>query len=68
VLGQDQGFSKDPAQVVEELTEAPNPSSEISDTPALNPTLEGKPRTYPNTLLTLQPMFIYIISCIKSRS
>jgi hypothetical protein len=68
VLGQDQGFSEDPAQVVEELTEAPNPSSEISDTPALNPTLEGKPRTYPITLFTLQSMLIYIISCIKSRS
>jgi hypothetical protein len=68
VLGQDQGFSEDPAQVVEELTEAPNPSSEISDTPALNPTLEGKPRTYPITLFTLQSMSIYIISCIKSRN
>jgi hypothetical protein len=53
VLGQDQGFSEDPAQVVEGLTEAPNPSSEASDTPAPNPTQEGKPRTYPITLFTL---------------
>jgi hypothetical protein len=68
VLGQDQGFSEDPTQTVEELIEAPNESSEASDTPAPNPTQEGKPRTYPTTLFTLQPMSIYIISCIKSRS
>jgi hypothetical protein len=68
VLGQDQGFPKDPAQVVEGLTEAPNPSSEASDTPAPNLTQEGKPRTYPTTLFTLQSMSIYIISCIKSRN
>jgi hypothetical protein len=53
VLGQDQGFPEDPAQVVEGLTEAPNPSSEIPDTPTLTPTPEGKPRTYPTTLFTL---------------
>jgi hypothetical protein len=44
VLGQDQGFSEDPSHVIEELTEAPNQSSEVSDTPAPNPTQEGKPR------------------------
>jgi hypothetical protein len=44
VLGQDQGFSKDPTQAVEELIEAPDQSSEVSDTPAPNPTQEGKPR------------------------
>jgi hypothetical protein len=44
ILGQDQGFSEDPAQIVEGLTEALNPSSEASDTPAPNPTQEGKPR------------------------
>jgi hypothetical protein len=68
VLGQDQGFPEDLAQVIEGLTEAPNPSSEASDSPALTPTPEGKPRTYPITLFTLQFMPIYIISCIKSRS
>jgi hypothetical protein len=68
VLGQDQSFPEDPAQVVEGLTEAPNPSSEASDTPAPNPTQEGKPRTYPTILFTLQFMSIYIISCIKSRN
>jgi hypothetical protein len=44
VLGQDQGFSEDPTQAVEELTEAPNQSSKASDTTAPNPTQEGKPR------------------------
>jgi hypothetical protein len=31
VLGQDQGFSEDPANIVEELTETPNQSSEASN-------------------------------------
>jgi hypothetical protein len=44
VLGQDQRFSEDPTQAVEELTESPNQSSEASDTPAPNSTQEGKPR------------------------
>jgi hypothetical protein len=44
VLEQDQGFSKDPINVAETLTEAPDPSSEIFDTPAPNPTQQGKPR------------------------
>jgi hypothetical protein len=61
VVGQDQGFSEDPTQVVEELTKAPNPSSEASDVPAPNLTLEGKPRTYPTTLLHCNLcLFIYI--------
>jgi hypothetical protein len=68
VLGQDQGFPEDPTQVVEGLTEAPNLSSETSDTPTPNPTQEGKPRTYPTTLFTLQYISIYLYLCIKSRS
>jgi hypothetical protein len=68
VLGQDQSFPEDPAQVVEGLIEAPNPSSEISDSPAPTPTPEGKPRTYPTTLFTLQSISIYIVSCIRSRN
>jgi hypothetical protein len=68
VLGQDQGFSEDPTQVVEELTEAPNQSSEVPDTPVPNATQEGKPRTYPTTLFTLQSRSIYLYLCIKSRS
>jgi hypothetical protein len=44
VLEQDQGFSEDPINVTKTLTEAPNQSSEILDTPALNPNQEGKPR------------------------
>jgi hypothetical protein len=43
----DQGveISEDPGNVVENLTEASNQSSENFDTPAPNPTQEGKPRT-----------------------
>jgi hypothetical protein len=43
----DQGveISEDAGNVVENLTEAPNQSSENFDTPAPNPTQEGKPRT-----------------------
>jgi hypothetical protein len=68
VLGQDQEFSEDPTQVVEELTEAPNQGSEVSDTPAPNPTQEGKPWIYPTTLFTLQSISIYLYLCIKSRN
>jgi hypothetical protein len=44
VLEPDEGFSEDPTNVVEDLTEAPNQSSEIFDTPAPKPTQESKPR------------------------
>jgi hypothetical protein len=37
--------SKDPGKAVEDLTEAPNQSSENFDTTVPNPTQEGKPRT-----------------------
>jgi hypothetical protein len=54
VLGQDQGFSEDPTQAVEELIETPNQSSEVSDTPVPNPTQEGKPRCISPYLILLQ--------------
>jgi hypothetical protein len=60
VLGQDQGFSEDPAQAVEELIEAPNQSLEASDTPTPNPTQEGKPR-YISLYFKLLPFHLYII-------
>jgi hypothetical protein len=47
VLGQDPGLSEDPINVTEDLTEAPNQSSEISNIPTPNPTQEGKPRCIP---------------------
>jgi hypothetical protein len=40
----EQGFSEDLVNIVESLTEAPNQSSEIFDTPAPSPAQEGKPR------------------------
>jgi hypothetical protein len=43
VLGQDQGFSEEPINVAEDLTEAPNQSSEVSNTLAPNPTQDVCP-------------------------
>jgi hypothetical protein len=60
VLGQDQGFSEDPTQAVEELTEAPNQSSEASDTLTPNPTQEGKPPCI-SQYFNLLPFHLYII-------
>jgi hypothetical protein len=37
--------AEDPGNAVEDLTEAPNQSSENFNTPAPNPTQEGKPQT-----------------------
>jgi hypothetical protein len=41
----EQGISEDQENIAEELTEAPNQSSEVIDIPNPNPTSEGKPRT-----------------------
>jgi hypothetical protein len=60
VLGQDQGFSEDPINITEDLTEAPNQCSEVSDIPAPNPTQEGKPRCITQYFSLLQfHYFIY---------
>jgi hypothetical protein len=59
---------KDQVNVIKELTEAPNQSSEDINITDFRPTSKGKPRTYPTILFTLQSMSIYIISCIKSRN
>jgi hypothetical protein len=60
VLEQGQGFSEDPTDVAENLIEAPNQISEVSDTPAPNPTQEGKPRRIPQYFNILQ-FYIYVI-------
>jgi hypothetical protein len=69
-LGTRPGFSEDPINVAEDLTEAPNQSSEVSDIPAPTPTQEGKPWciTQYFKLLHYAILYLYIISCIKSRS
>jgi hypothetical protein len=55
--------------ITEELTEVPNPSSEgFINIPDPSPASEGKPRTYPITFFTLQPIHIYLYLCIKSRN
>jgi hypothetical protein len=63
-------ISEDRGNVVGNLTEAPNQSSENLDTPAPNPTHEGKPRciTQYFKLLHYTILYLYIISCTKSRS
>jgi hypothetical protein len=53
-------FSEDPVNIVETLTEAPNQSSEIFDTPAPNPTQEGKPR-YMTQYFNLLQFYLYIM-------
>jgi hypothetical protein len=40
----EQGISEDQVNVAEELTEAPNQSSEVINFPDPSPTSEGKPR------------------------
>jgi hypothetical protein len=41
----EQGISEDQLNVAEELTEVPNQSSEIFNTPDPSPASEGRPRT-----------------------
>jgi hypothetical protein len=40
----EEGFSEDPVNVAETITEAPNLSSKVSDTTNPSPAQEGKPR------------------------
>jgi hypothetical protein len=40
----EQGFSEDPVNVIENLTKASNQGSEVFDIPDPSPTQEGKPR------------------------
>jgi hypothetical protein len=40
----EQGFSEDPVNVAEDITEAPNQGSEVFDIPDHSPAQEGKPR------------------------
>jgi hypothetical protein len=70
VLEQDQGFSLDPINIAEVITEAPNQSSEVSDTTDPSPAQEGMPRciTQYFKLLHYAILYLYIIPCIKSRS
>jgi hypothetical protein len=54
------GFSEDPVNIVETLTEAPNRSSEILDTPASSPAQESKPRCMTQYFNLLQ-FYTYIL-------
>jgi hypothetical protein len=53
-------FSKDPVNVVETLTEAPNQSSEVSDTTDPSPAQEGMPRCITQYFNLLQ-FYTYIL-------
>jgi hypothetical protein len=57
---QEQGFSEDPINIVETLTEAPNQSLEVSDTIDSSPAQEGKPRCITQYFNLLQ-FYAYIL-------
>jgi hypothetical protein len=57
----EQGFSEDPVNVVETLTEAPNQSSEILDTPTPSPAQEGSITQYFKLLHLYNLILIYYI-------
>jgi hypothetical protein len=63
---------EDTGNIIGDITEAPNPGSENSniDIPDSSPTNKGKPRciTQYFKLLHYAILYLYIISCIKSRS
>jgi hypothetical protein len=60
VLEQDKGFSEDPVNIVETLTEAPNQNSETFDTPAPSPAQESKPRCI-TQYFNLPQFYAYIL-------
>jgi hypothetical protein len=61
----EQGISEDLVNIAEDLTEAPNQSSEVVDIPNPSPTQEGKPRCI-NQYFKIMILCFYIsILCIK---
>jgi hypothetical protein len=52
--------SEDPGKAVEDLTKAPNQSSENSDTPTPNPTQGGKPRAFTLVYLHCNLYYLYL--------
>jgi hypothetical protein len=65
ILESEVEISEDPGNVVGNLTEAPNQSSENFDSPAPNPTQEGKPRCITQYFKLLHYAILYLY--IKSR-
>jgi hypothetical protein len=61
---------EDQVNVTKGLSEAPNQSSEDNNTniPNSNPTSKGKPRCITQYFNLLPFLYLYILSCIKSRS
>jgi hypothetical protein len=62
--------SKDQVNITKRLFEAPNQSSEDNNTnnPDSSPTSKGKPRCITQYFNLLPFLYLYILSCIKSRS
>jgi hypothetical protein len=56
----EQGISEDQVNVAEDLTEAPNQSSEVIDIPDPSPTQEGKPRCITQFFLNYVLIMLYI--------
>jgi hypothetical protein len=54
------GFSEDPVNIIETITEAPNQSSEVSNTTDPSPDQEGKPRCITQYFNLLQ-FYTYIL-------
>jgi hypothetical protein len=61
VLENELGSSEDPANVVKTITEAPNQSSEVSDTPDPSLAQEGKPRCLTQYLIYYNFILTYYI-------
>jgi hypothetical protein len=60
-MEKDQGFYEDPVNIVETITEAPNQSSEVSDTADPSPAQEGKTRCITQYLIYYNFILIYYI-------
>jgi hypothetical protein len=64
----EQRISEDQVNVAEDLTEAPNQSSEVIDIPDLNPTQEGKPPCITQSFKLCTHYVIYLYCALSFRS
>jgi hypothetical protein len=64
----EQGISEDQVHVADDLTEAPNKSSEVIDIPDPSPTQEGKPRCITQYFKLCTCITIYLSCALSVRS
>jgi hypothetical protein len=64
----EQGLSEDQVNVAEDLTEAPNQSSEVIDIPDPSPTQEGKSRCITQYFKLCTYVTIYLSCALSIRS